>query len=132
MMTVALLKICGLALLCAVAALILGSMKGEFSGLVRLGGSILIFGALLLGLGELLSEVRGLFEGSGIDRYADLMLRALGLGLLTKLCCALCEDCGAKAVASGVEMAGKAAILMLSLPLVKEILSLAATVLEME
>ncbi len=122
-------RICGLALLCTLSALILARLGGELVGPVRLGGSILIFGAMILGVGEAVEELRDLFGESGISRYADLMLRALGLSLLSAICADLCRDCGEGAVASGVEMAGKLSIVVLCLPLVREILTMASEIL---
>ena len=105
-------------------------MGGEFVGLVRMGGSILLFGALIFSLSEALEVLRGLFSASGAERYADRMIRALGLSFLTAICSNLCRDTGESTLASGVEMAGKLAIVWLSLPLVEEIMEMAARILE--
>jgi len=105
-------------------------MGGEFVGLVRMGGSILLFGALIFSLSEALEVLRGLFSTSGAERYADRMIRALGLSFLTAICSNLCRDTGESTLASGVEMAGKLAIVWLSLPLVEEIMEMAARILE--
>lgn len=125
-----LFRICGLAVLCLVASLLLARMGGEFVGLLRLGGSILLFGVLIFSLSEIVEALRGLFSASGAEKYADLMIRALGLSFLTAICSDLCRDTGESALASGVEMAGKLAIVWLSLPLVGEIMTTAAEILE--
>lgn len=124
-------KICGLAVLCLVASLLLSRMGGEFVGLVRIGGGVLLFGTLMLSMSETLETLRALFAASGAERYADRMLRALGLAFLTAICSNLCRDTGEGTLASGVEMAGKLAILWLSLPLVEEIMAMAAKILEL-
>lgn len=123
-------RICGLAVLCLAASLLLARMGGEFVGLVRMGGSILLFGALIFSLSEALEVLRGLFSASGVERYADRMIRALGLSFLTAICSNLCRDTGESTLAGGVEMAGKIAIVWLSLPLVEEIMEMAARILE--
>ncbi|MBO5938186.1 MAG: hypothetical protein J6Q82_01630 [Clostridia bacterium] len=122
-------RICGLAVLCAAAVLILSRFGGEFVGPVRLAGGVLIFGVLILGVEEVLISLRDLFgDGSG-SRYMELMLRALGLSFLTALCADLCRDCGESSIAGGVEMAGKLSIVTLCLPLVREILEMASAIL---
>ena len=126
-----LLRICGLAVLCLAASLLLSKMGGDFVGLVRLGGSILLFGTLIFGLGEIIEALRELFSAGGAERYADRMIRALGLALLTAICSDLCRDTGENTLASGVEMAGKLAIVWVSLPLVEEILQMASEILEL-
>lgn len=125
-----LFRICGLAVLCLAASLLLARMGGEFVGLVRLGGSVLLFGVLIFSLSEILEELRGLFSASGAEKYADRMIRALGLAFLTAICSDLCRDTGESTLANGVEMAGKLAIVWLSPPLVAEIMATAAEILE--
>lgn len=126
-----LFRICGLAVLCLAATAVLARMGGEFVGLVRLGGSVLLFGVLILGLSEVLETLRTLFSESGAERYADRMIRALGLAFLTAICSDLCRDTGEQAIASGVEMAGKLSIVWLALPLVEEIMKIAVEILEL-
>lgn len=125
-----LFRICGLSVLCLAASLLLARMGGEFQGLVRLGGSILLFGTLIFGLGAMLETLREVFSASGAEVYADRMLRALGLAFLTAICSDLCRDTGENTLASGVEMAGKLSIVWLSLPLVEEIMEMADEILE--
>lgn len=124
-------RICGLSILCTVAAWLLARLGGELVGPVRVAGGVLIFGVLILGMGETLSSLRELFGGSGVSRYADLMLRALGLSLLSTICSDLCRDCGEGSLAGGVEMAGKLSIVVLCLPLVEEIMEMAAEILSL-
>ena len=124
-------KICGIALVCAITALLLGRYGGEFVGPIRIAGGVLIFGVLLLGVSETLASIRALFEGRHVDRYIDLMFRALGLCFLSTVCSNLCRDCGETAVAGGVEIAGKLAIVVLCLPLVEEMMQIASELLQM-
>ena len=124
-------RICGLAILCALATLLLSHLGGALVGPVRLAGSVLIFGVLILGVGEALTSLRALFSESGISRYADRMIRALGLSLMTAICADLCRDLGEGALAGGVELAGKLSIVVLCLPLVEEIMEMAAEILSL-
>lgn len=121
-----------LGILCAVTGILLRPLRSDFTGLVRMAGGILIFGAVVLGIGETVRETAELFLSDGIAEYVSVMLRALGIALLTRICTDLCRDAGEGVAASGVELAGKAAILMLCLPIIKEILGYAARFLQME
>lgn len=123
-------RACAIGLLCAVAVLILKPVRGEFGSLTRIGGGVLILLLVLPPLGETVGETVALFEESGIDPYADVMLRAIGIALLTRICGDVCRDTGEGAVASGVELAGKLAILTLCLPLIREILGYAREILQ--
>lgn len=52
------------------------------------------------------------------------MLQTVGLALVTKLSSALCRDAGESGVASFLEVAGSAAAVLVSLPLLKMVLQL--------
>jgi stage III sporulation protein AD len=115
-----------------ILATVIRGIKPEFLPLVRLGGTVLIFGAVLPMLLQSLSSVTSLLSGEELLPYAKVMTRALGVSLLTKLSCDACRDAGESGLADGVELAGRSVILLLSLPLVKEILGFAARLLESE
>ncbi len=123
-------KVCAVGVLCAVAVWILKPLRGEFAALLGVGGGILILLALLPALSDVMEDTVSLFEGSEIGRYADVMLRAMGIALLTRICSDVCKDTGEGAVAGGVELAGKVAILTLCLPMIREILGYAAQILQ--
>ena len=125
-----LLKACFAAVLCAVSIFVIKPLKGDFAPLIRVAGSVLILLFLLPQIEEVWSEAASLLTGSGMDRYASVMLRSLGLAFLTRICSDVCRDMGENGVAGGVEMAGKIAILVLCLPMIEEILGYAAQILE--
>ncbi|MBQ8331484.1 MAG: hypothetical protein IJX94_03175 [Clostridia bacterium] len=124
-------RVCAVAVLCAVVGLLLRQIKGELSGLLRLGGGILILGLLLPMMGSVLGETELLLGDGGAYPYMGVMIRALGLAFLTRICTDVCRDCGESTVAAGVEMAGKAAILLLCFPLIGEIIEYAAKIMEL-
>ena len=128
-MGVELLKICGVAVLCAAVGMLLRAVKGEFSTLVRVAGGIVIFALLIPSLTQTVSKITELFEVSGVERYASVMLRALGIAMLGKICTEICRDCGEAGTAGGVELAGKLAILALCFPLIEEIVGYASALL---
>lgn len=68
-------------------------------------------------------------ETSGLSSYLTLLMKALGIALTTELCADICRDCGESALGSGIEFAGKAEILLLSLPLMKQIMETAEGVM---
>ena len=130
-----LIKICGIAILCVISLALLKSMNTETAIFVRIAGGVLIFALVVTTLGDIFVDVRELIEsvgGGGIDEYASVMLKALGVALIGKICSDICKDCGEGSIAGGVELAAKGAILLLSIPLIGEIIEYAAQILEME
>ena len=131
-MSETLLKVCAAAIVCVVAGLIVKQTRGEFSALLRIGGCALIFGFLIPRVWEVLSGALVFLEESGAEPYAEVMLRCLGIALLTRICTDICRDCGEGSVASGVELAGKLAILVLCVPLMEKIIGYATEILQWE
>ena len=125
------LKICMLAVLGVCAALTLKQWKSDLLPLLRVG-MVLLFGfAALTAVTPALTYLTHLGETAGVTPYAEVLLRALGIALLTQYAAEICRECGEGAAASGVEMTGKIEILLLALPLIDEILSLASNLLSM-
>ena len=127
-----LLRICALAILCTVAGLLLKQIRGEFAGLLRIGCVVFLFGLMILGIKEGLDEAFALFSADGLELYASVMLRTLGIALLTRICTDICRDCGETSVAGAVELAGKLTILALCVPLIRQILEYARMLMQME
>lgn len=72
-----------------------------------------------------------IFRGSTAG-YLAVMLKGLGVALLTHVCSSICRDCGKGSLADGVELAGKLEILLLCFPLIIEIITTATTLLELQ
>lgn len=125
-----LLKICGIALLCAFIGGALGHTLGGMSLAVRLGGLALIFGGILGSLGEVVSYLSDMGLDEPSLEYTALMMRGLAIGVLCRICADVCRDCGEPTVASGVESAGKLAILALAMPVLADIVEYAVELVE--
>jgi stage III sporulation protein AD len=63
------------------------------------------------------------------DDYAGILLRALGVCFLTQIACDTCRDAGEAAIAVKLEIAGKIAVLAISLPLFRQVLGFVSTLL---
>lgn len=66
--------------------------------------------------------IRELSSRFGFDSYLSVILKSCGVGILTNLAVCTAEDAGESAVASKIELCGKCALLLLSLPLFKSII----------
>lgn len=122
-------SVAGAAILAAMLIVLLKEYNPGMASAARLSASLLLFGAVLATALPLLSEVRALFSLSGVEAYAAPLLRAAGVALLTEMTASFCRDLGENAVAEGILLFGKAEILVLSLPLVRQLLALAQALL---
>lgn len=125
-----LLRVSGLAILAAVVCIILKQLRVEFAPFVRIGATALILLLLLPFMEQVIGEFGDLIGNQAVEPYATVMLRALGISLLCRITSDVCRDAGEAGLASGVEMAGKLLILLLCLPLIRQILSYASEILE--
>lgn len=128
-------KACGVALIASVCVAVVGRASGAAALAIRLGGGVALFAVLMLLLSENLAELQTTIasvsapDGELGDSFT-IMLRALGISLISKFCSDICRDCGESTLASGVESVGRMAMIALCIPVLADILSFAADVLE--
>ena len=124
-----LLRVLGVGVPFAVVCLILKQMRSDLLPLVRVGGTVLILSMLLSPLSQIVEEMTSLVGDGSIEPYAKVMIRALGISLLCRIASDVCRDAGESGIGSGVELAGKLTILLLCVPLIRELLSYASRLL---
>ncbi|MFQ8926915.1 MAG: SpoIIIAC/SpoIIIAD family protein [Evtepia gabavorous] len=95
--------------------------RGGFGG-GGLRASAVEYPALLETIRDVMEELADLADIS--PTVLRPMLQTVGLALVTKLAASLCRDAGEGGVASFVEVAGAAAAVLVSLPLLKMVLQL--------
>lgn len=123
--------ICGLLLIAAVLAVTLRSARPEWSLLLGVLAGALVSLAAVLSLSDALELIRALLERTGIGGdTALLLLKALGICLLTQFTADVCRDAGETGLASRAEFAGKAALLLTALPLFSQVVELALTLMD--
>ena len=119
----------GVALLSAMLLLLLRELRPATAPPLRLAVSLFFFGGALALLSPALSRLRGLMALSEGEDYAGILLTAVGVALIAELAAGLCRDLGEGSVADGLLFFGRAEILLLSLPLVDQLIDLAREML---
>ncbi len=126
-----LIRVCALALVCAIGALILKGINSQSVSALRICGIIAVLGTAAAAAGVIFTQVSELVDTSAVGEYAVRMMKALGLALLSGIGADICRDCGENTVATGVETVGNLSILSLCIPLFSELIGYAQTLLEM-
>ena len=125
------LKLCMVALLMLASTTVIKQWKADFLPLVRIG-AVALFGILLIASTEpLLSLLGTLTVGSGTSQYVEIILKGLGIVILTQICSDICKDSGEGTLAGNIETVGKLELLLLCIPLIEEILGTAERLFEM-
>lgn len=116
------LQIAGLSLILCCLTLLLKKENGTFSFLILLGG-VLTLSFMIFPLLSPVLEWVGEWGGSVAGGALGYLFKALGIALITQLTQELCKDAGAGALASMVELGGRALILMTVFPMLQGVMN---------
>lgn len=120
--------IAGLGIVAVALIVLLRQYRPEYALMASVLCSVLIFAAILLGLAPALAELEGwLYSLSVEGEYTGTLFKALGICFITQIACDSCRDAGESAIAAKIELAGKFALVVLALPMFREILQIALT-----
>jgi len=121
------IRAAALAILTAALSLVVKQYRPEYAMLVQLGGVIVTALSALALVPSLTQDAASLLAFGGIDGgWLILLVKALGIAILTELAADICRDNGVTALAGITELAGKAMILLLCLPLLRAVAEIAA------
>ena len=123
------LRYCGAAMTALAAVLILRGQKSEFAGIVSLAAGALLFGMAASACFPAFRELIVPLEDGALSGYTATLLKALGITLAAQFGAELCRDAGEGALASKLELAGRAELMLLALPLIRELTALAAAMM---
>ena len=113
------------------ASSVIRQWKADFLPLIRIG-AIVLFGTLLIASAKpLISLLTTLGKGSGASEYIEIILKGLGIVILTQISSDICRDSGEGTLAGHIETVGKLELLLLCIPLIEEILATAEKLLGM-
>lgn len=119
--------IAAIAVLAAVIAAMLRRYHQEYAVFISIAAGAVILFAVFSGVAPVVGRVGTLLSSSGLSAdYAVILLKTLGICFLAQFAADACRDAGESALASNVELAGKVAIVVLSLPLFEKIVQTAA------
>ena len=122
-------QLCGLALCAVFACMIPGVKHTEYALAIRVVFGVVIFTLAISLLSPYMQLIEQLVVGSLLESYYPFLLRALGIAFLTEITATVCRDSGEESIAKNVELLAKAEILILSLPLVKELIKISEALL---
>lgn len=123
-----LLSMIGLGLTAAVLAVTLRSMRTEYAVLLSLGAGVILLFWMIDSLSPILEQLGTLIESTRLaPEYGGILIKALGISYITQLASDACKDAGEGAIGAKLELCGRVSIILLSLPMFAELLSIAGT-----
>lgn len=122
--------IMGIALIAVFGSQFLRTRVPELFQFLPVAAIVILLFALLPSLESIVTAIQDLGQQASLEADSvGLILRGVGIGLVTRLASGVCVDCGQKALGETVDYCGQIAIVSLAVPL---ILDLAQRILETE
>lgn len=113
-----------------ILALVVGKQSKDMSLLLTLAVCVMVSLAALQFLEPVMELIRELRRLGNLDSESvSIALKSAGIGLLSELVGLICADAGERSMGKAAELLASAAILWLSLPLLRGILTLIEGVL---
>lgn len=117
-----LLHVVMIGLAATVMVTVVRELKPEWGTLLRLMVGALLFLVLLGPLSQVVAAISHMAQLAKIPgAYLGLLFKVLGIAYLTTLAARVAYDTGESAIGTRIELAGKIVILMLAVPLLKDI-----------
>lgn len=119
------MQVFGIAAVCLLLAVFLKSQNKMFALFVTLGGAVLIFlisSDAAFNVFDALSDIEDSAGYTGT--YVTMMLKVLGISIVTQVVCDICRDNGESALASQTEIASKIMVLAMLLPLFQTVIQI--------
>lgn len=118
-------SIIGVGVIAAALAVVLRQHRPEYAMLVSLAAGIFILFKIITWVVPVVDQIQSILETASLPvQYASVLFKALGICFITQIACDTCKDAGESAIAAKVELAGKVAVLVVSLPLFTQVLSI--------
>ena len=129
-------RACGIAVVAVICIAVIGKGSQSAALALRIGAGVMLFGIFAALLGRCLDEISGVLQTlgasiGGAQSAIKLMLKAAGVAMVSRFCADICRDCGESSLASGVESVGRAVMMAMCIPVIADVLGVAADLLEM-
>ena len=119
------MQVFGIAAVCLLLAVFLKSQNKMFALLVTLGGAVLIFLISSDAAFKVFDALSDIEDSAGYTgTYVTMMLKVLGISIVTQVVCDICRDNGESALASQTEIASKIMVLAMLLPLFQTVIQI--------
>ncbi len=119
------LRILGIGIIAAVLSLLIKQHRPELAIAIPILGGAAIFLCSIPYLRAVVEMFGKLAEQAGLrNQYLRLILKMIGVAYLCQFSAELCRDAGEASIAGKIELGGKLLILVLSMPVVYQLLGL--------
>ncbi len=116
------IRVALLVTVCCVFVVLIRQHRPEMTILLQLSGLVAVILTGLTVIKSIIDYVSGLLSASLIPAaYMTLLIKGLGVAAVSKIAGDLCRDSGNNALGFGVELMAKGIILLMTLPMLKNL-----------
>ena len=123
-------KICAIGIVFALICVLIKNYRGEFLIPTRLASIIIIFGIVVALSSPIIKFLYGIMGQTLPVEYIEIILKTLAIAYMTQISSEMCRESGESSIALCIETVGKIEIVILSLPLINNIISMSRELLE--
>ena len=124
------LRLIGFCLLAASMVMVLRQLHPQMAGLLSIAFGVLVIGLVLPGVAGYIEAIRSFLASLGLNaQYYRIMLKAMGIVLVTQLAVQACQDMDAPSIARRAAFCGRIALLGVAMPVFMELTQMAVDVL---
>ena len=125
-----LLKIVAIALVTVFSYMLVKQVKPEIAVIIALVGSIIIISLTVSSLKSVITSFYGIFKTTGVDAaLLTPLFKIIAIGYIAEFGANICVDAGASSIADKILFSAKVIILMLSLPIITQVIDLVVALL---
>lgn len=117
-------RIIAIALVAIIIILVLEKTNKEYGVLVTILASVVILMFAINKLDEIVYLLNNLVTNAGINKeYLIVLLKVTGIAYIVELAKNICTDAGSSSLASKIEMTGKISVVVLTIPIITNVIS---------
>lgn len=126
------IKFAVIGIICAVLTVVVRQYRPELAIIVQLGGIAVLAIFAVEYLKNIFAQTEDFLSGVSLidDGYVKLLVKVLGIAIITKIGADICSENSSSALATVVEFTGKSVILAMCLSLIKTLAELAKGLIE--
>lgn len=118
---------------CIISAIVLKAAEKdsiEIKTAAVFAAVMIIFGKTIESISSLIGEIKYIFNQAQVDeQYLKILFKGVGICYITRLASDFCKDCSENSLASQVQLAGRIALLIVSMPLFNAFVDVIKTLL---
>ena len=119
------------AIVIVIAIALVKQIKPEFTVFLVIAGSLIILGYILNWFTPIINAIEQITSLTGISNVLiQNILKIVGIGYLTEFAANICIDSGNNSIADKVQLAGKTFILIVSLPILTQLIEIISGLLQ--